>query len=65
MSDARMQAACAQRSRLRAVAGDGRDAGPQTTTKAAPLRRVGDSTRGGAADVTSSRCRGGANKEAL
>ncbi|CAM5620008.1 MULTISPECIES: hypothetical protein [Streptomyces] len=41
MTDARVNGACAQRSRLRAVAGDGRDAGPQMTTMAAPLRRAG------------------------
>ncbi|MEU5027893.1 hypothetical protein [Streptomyces milbemycinicus] len=40
-------------------------AGPHTTAMAAPLRRAGGSARGGAADVTSSRCRGGANGEAL
>ncbi|CAM5622844.1 hypothetical protein SANTM175S_03425 [Streptomyces antimycoticus] len=40
MTDARVNGACAQRSRLRAVA-DGRDAGPQMTTMAAPLRRAG------------------------
>ncbi|UYQ60395.1 hypothetical protein [Streptomyces peucetius] len=41
MSDAHIEAACAQRSRLRAVAGDGRDAGPQTNTMPAPPRRAG------------------------
>ncbi len=38
-------------------------AGPHTAAMAAPLRRAGGSARGGASDVTSSRCRGGANGE--
>ncbi|MEU8720002.1 hypothetical protein [Streptomyces antimycoticus] len=37
---------------------------PHGTAKAAPLRRAGDGARGGAADVASSRWRGGANEEA-